>query len=313
VPALAVVRVRGRSFATAIGPEADELLDLPRSFTAPPARTLHVTPVRPVEDWVSAVREAAARMCAGEAQKVVLAREVIARGDGPVAAAAVARSLRAAYPACFTYLLSGADGTAFVGASPELLIRRFGGVATAQPMAGSVARGADDEEDRGLAAELSESRKNRAEHEVAAGAVAASLGPLSRRLVRPEVPEVVRFTNIQHLATTITAELAEPWPTVLELAGALHPTPAVGGHPLAAALRLIDDLEAMERGWYAGGVGWIDGRGDGEVCVALRCGLLWEDGARLYAGNGIMPDSDPAGELEETELKLRVLLGALSS
>jgi salicylate biosynthesis isochorismate synthase/menaquinone-specific isochorismate synthase len=313
VPALSVVRIRGRSFATAIGPDADELLELPRPFAAPPARDLEVTPVRPPDEWVAAVAEAAARMRAGEAEKVVLAREVIARGDGPLTAGAVARSLRAAYPACFTYLLSGADGTAFVGASPELLVRRFGGVATAQPMAGSVARGGDDGEDRKLAAELSGSSKNRAEHEVAAEAVAAGLGPLSRRLVRPEVPEVVRFTNIQHLATTITAELAEPWPSVLELAGILHPTPAVGGRPLPAALRLIDDLERMERGWYAGGMGWIDGRGDGEICVALRCGLLWEDGARLYAGNGIMPDSDARAELEETELKLRALLGALAS
>jgi salicylate biosynthesis isochorismate synthase/menaquinone-specific isochorismate synthase len=313
VPALSVVRIRGRSFATAIGADAEELLELPRSFAASPARSLEVTPVRPPDEWLSAVAEAAARMRAGEAEKVVLAREVIARGDGPVTAGAVARSLRAAYPACFTYLLSGADGTAFVGASPELLVRRFGGVATAQPMAGSVARGSDDEEDRRLAAELSGSRKNRAEHEVAAEAVAAALRPLSRGLARPDVPEVVRFTNIQHLATTITAELAEPWPSVLELAGILHPTPAVGGRPLPAALRLIDDLERMERGWYAGGVGWMDGRGDGEVCVALRCGLLWEDGARLYAGNGIMPDSDPSAELEETELKLKALLGALAS
>jgi isochorismate synthase len=125
-------------------------------------------------------------------------------------------------------------------------------------------------------------------------------------------PEIVRFTNIQHLATTVTGELREPAPGLLELAADLHPTPAVSGAPLPAARRLIAELERIERGWYAGAVGWVDGRGDGELAVAIRCGLLYEDGARLYAGNGIMPDSDPEAELEETRPKLRVLLGALA-
>ena len=109
----------------------------------------------------------------------------------------------------------------------------------------------------------------------------------------------------------VEARLQDPAADALTLAAALHPTPAVGGWPRAAADVLIDELEGMERGWYAGGVGWIDGRGDGEFAVALRCGLLWEDGARLYAGVGVMPDSDPARELEETELKFKALLTAL--
>jgi len=122
----------------------------------------------------------------------------------------------------------------------------------------------------------------------------------------------VRFTNIQHLATTVSGELRQPAASVLELAALLHPTPAINGTPSDAARRLISELEGIERGWYAGAVGWMDGRGDGELAVAIRCGLLYEDGARLYAGNGMMPDSDPAAELEETRLKLRVLLGALA-
>ena len=121
----------------------------------------------------------------------------------------------------------------------------------------------------------------------------------------------MRFTNIQHLATSVDAQLNHPAADVLTLAAALHPTPAVGGWPRDAADVLIDELEGMERGWYAGAVGWIDGRGDGELAIALRCGLLWEDGARLYAGVGVMPDSDPARELEETELKFKALLTAL--
>jgi salicylate biosynthesis isochorismate synthase/menaquinone-specific isochorismate synthase len=177
-------------------------------------------------------------------------------------------------------------------------------------MAGSVARGATDAEDDRLARQLQRSKKDALEHSVVSRFVVEALQPFSDA-VRANEPEVVRFTNIQHLATGVTAELKNPAADALELAASLHPTPAVGGWPREAAEVLIDDLEDMERGWYAGAVGWIDGRGDGEFAVALRCGLLWEDGARLYAGVGVMPDSDPARELEETELKFKALLTAL--
>jgi isochorismate synthase len=312
VPALAVTRVRGRTFATAASAGAETLLELPPTgLRAPAARRLDVTSVRNPVAWTAAVETAAKRLRAGEAAKVVLAREVVARGDGVVSAGMVARALRAAYPSCFTYLVTGADGTAFAGASPELLVRRSGGRAYSQPMAGSVARGSNEAEDDRLARELEASVKDNAEHRLVSQFVVEALRPFARSVIaRP--PEVVRFTNIQHLATTVTAELSEPAADALELAAALHPTPAVGGWPRAAADALIDDLEGLERGWYAGAVGWIDGRGDGEFAVALRCGLLWEDGARLYAGVGVMPDSDPVRELEETELKFKALLMALT-
>jgi salicylate biosynthesis isochorismate synthase/menaquinone-specific isochorismate synthase len=306
VPALAVTRVRGRTFAT--GDES--LLDLPSSFRAPAAHRLDIEPLLREADWCEAVAEATRQLRGGAAAKVVLAREVMAHGDGVLAADAVARALRGAYPACFTYLVTGSDGTAFTGASPELLVRRSGGTATCQPMAGSVARGQDEDEDEALAGSLVASAKDAAEHQVTAGFVAEALAPLSRS-VELGRPEVVRFTNIQHLATTLRARLLDPPANLLELAAALHPTPAINGWPRAAAKRLICELERMERGWYAGAVGWIDGRGDGELAVAIRCGLLWGDGARLYAGNGMMPDSDPQSELRETELKLKALLGAL--
>lgn len=312
VPALAVIRVRGRTFATAAVPGAEELLELaPTGVRAPAARRLEITSVRNQVAWTAAVETAAKRLRAGDAAKVVLAREVIARGDGVVSAGMVARSLRAAYPSCFTYLVTGADGTAFAGASPELLVRRSGGRAFSQPMAGSVARGATEADDDRLARELVESAKDNAEHRIASEFVVEALRKFSRG-VEARAPEVVRFTNIQHLATTITAELATPAAEALDLAAALHPTPAVGGWPRPAAEALIDELEGLERGWYAGAVGWTDGQGDGEFAVALRCGLLWEDGARLYAGVGVMPDSDPARELEETELKFKALLMALT-
>ena len=311
VPALAVTRVRGRTFASAAAADAELLLDLAQAgVRAPAARKLEVISVRNPVSWTAAVHSAIGRLRAGDADKVVLAREVIARGDGVISAAMVARSLRSAYPSCFTYLVTGADGTAFAGASPELLVRRLGDHAYAQPMAGSVARGATDADDERLARSLEESAKDAGEHRLVSSFVVEALRPFATSVsARP--PEVVRFTNIQHLATTVSADLSTPAADALTLAAALHPTPAVGGWPRQAAESLIDELEGMERGWYAGAVGWIDGRGDGEFAVALRCGLLWEDGARLYAGVGVMPDSDPARELEETELKFKALLTAL--
>ena len=311
VPVLAVLRRRGRTFVVAATSDADELLDLsPSAVRAPAARHLNVTAVRNPLAWTAAVETAAARLRGGEAEKVVLAREVIAHGDGVISAGNVVRGLRTAYPSCFTYLITGADGTAFAGASPELLVRRTDSRAFAQPMAGSVARGVSDAEDEHLARDLSASVKDADEHRVVSQFVVDALRPFAAE-VSARGPEVVRFTNIQHLATSVEAALLDPAADALQLAAALHPTPAVGGWPRDAAEKLIDELEGMERGWYAGAVGWIDGRGDGEFAVALRCGLLWEDGARLYAGVGVMPDSDPARELEETELKFKALLTAL--
>jgi isochorismate synthase len=312
IPALAVMRARGRTFAIAAAPGAEDLLELvPSGVRAPAARRLEVSSVRNPVAWTAAVETAASRLRAGQADKVVLAREVVARGDGVVSAGMVARSLRAAYPSCFTYLITGADGTAFAGASPELLVRRSGTRACSQPMAGSVARGATEAEDDRLAHSLQISAKDAAEHHLVSDFVVTALQPFAHSVTARE-PEIVRFTNIQHLATTVDANLRDPAAEALDLAAALHPTPAVSGWPRDRADALIDELEQMERGWYAGAVGWIDSRGDGEFAVALRCGLLWEDGARLYAGNGVMPDSDPARELEETELKFKALLSALT-
>jgi isochorismate synthase len=314
VPGLIVSRVRGRTFACLLDPSLEELLELPAApaAAAPPARQLALEPALPPSEWMDAIATATELLRSGRAEKVVLARELVARADGVINAGAVVRSLRAAYPACFTYLVSGADGTAFAGATPELLVRRTGVTAVCQPMAGSTARGRDEAEDEALAAELLASAKNRSEHRVTASAVADSLVPFAAEVQLGE-PEVVRYTNIQHLATTVRARLLLDNPApALRLAAALHPTPAVSGFPRSAASGLIASLEGLERGWYAGGVGWTDARGDGEFAVALRCGLLWEDGARLYAGVGVMPDSDPAAELAETDLKFRALLGALT-
>jgi salicylate biosynthesis isochorismate synthase/menaquinone-specific isochorismate synthase len=315
VPEMAVVRVRGRTFVSSQSPGLfSELSERQTLFRAPAARHVEVTPVQDPAGWQEAVAEAAAMLAAGGGEKVVLAREVMARGDGEVSAGAVLRSLRGSYPSCFTYLVTGADGTALAGASPELLARRLGSAVTSQPMAGSAPRGEDDEDDDRIAARLLGNRKDAREHAVVVSQVVEGLVGMGAVVSSAGQPEVVRFTNIQHLATTVRARLAGSSPaSVLEVCAALHPTPAVAGHPLKTAMSLIRRLEGIERGWYTGGVGWVDGRGDGEFAVALRCGLLWEDGARIYAGVGVMADSDPAGELAETELKFKALLAALAT
>jgi salicylate biosynthesis isochorismate synthase len=329
VPALLLLRQRGRTWSVAATlsregespvaleerlDSAEELLRLPRlAYQGAAARRLEVHSVVPVADWQETVGRLALRLRRGEADKVVLAREVTASGDGVISTGAVLRALRASYPSCYVYMVPGADGTALVGATPELLVRRTGRVATCQPMAGSVARGSDAAEDKELAGRLLASGKDRREHAVVVAEMAANLAPIASHIETPEVPEIVAYTNIQHLASTIRADLeGDPAPSAAHLAALLHPTPAVAGRPREAALALIDELEGMERGWYAGAVGWVDARGDGEFAVALRCGLLWEDGARVYAGVGLMPDSDPSAELAETELKLQALLGALA-
>lgn len=313
VPALAIARVRGRTFATAQdGNWSDLETGEAPVFRTTAARRLTVEPVLDPALWKERVGAAAQRLRRGEADKVVLAREVEARGDGALVAAGVLRALRASYPSCYAYLVTGADGSALAGATPELLVRRMGRQATAQPMAGSAARGDSEEEDDRLAAGLAASAKNLAEHRVTRDAVAERLARFATEVVTPASPEVVRYTNIQHLATLIRATLPpEGAALALELAAGLHPTPAICGLPVAGARRLIGELEEMERGWYAGAVGWMDLHGDGEFAIAIRCGLLAGDSARLYAGVGVMPDSDPEDELEETELKLRALTAAL--
>jgi salicylate biosynthesis isochorismate synthase/menaquinone-specific isochorismate synthase len=309
VPRVAVTRTGGRVQASG------DLALLDRvsgsgGLHAPPAHRFEVDALEGEGAWRERVVAAIGRISHGAAEKVVLAREVVARGDGVLAAGTVLRNLRSRFPACYTYLVGGGDGTALAGSSPELLIRRTNGTAFSQPMAGSIRRGGDALADDDLAARLLASPKEAAEHRLTARHVAEALGPLAKA-VTVGSPEVVRLANIQHLATSVEATLTVPPPSLLELANALHPTPAVNGVPASAAAGLIRELEGLERGWYAGAVGWVDGRGDGELAVAIRCGLLWEDGARLYAGAGLLRGSDPDSELAETRLKLEALLRAL--
>jgi salicylate biosynthesis isochorismate synthase/menaquinone-specific isochorismate synthase len=219
-------------------------------------------------------------------------------------------ALREVFPACFCYLV-GTPEVAFLGASPELLVRREGARAQTVALAGTTRRSSDPGVDRHLGEQLARSPKNREEQAIVTRRIERALRPVSLWVSAADEPVLVRVHNVQHLATPIRAQLREPVP-VLELAGLLHPTPAVGGEPPECAVPLIPALEGLDRGWYAGPVGWSDLSEDGELCVALRCALLRREVAHLYAGDGIVRDSVPAEELAETEMKLQALLPLLA-
>ena len=224
--------------------------------------------------------------------------------------AAVFGAMRELFPACFCFCC-GTPEAAFIGASPELLIRRSGASASTVALAGSARRSSDPAVDDHIGERLLQSAKDRSEHEIVARRIVRRLRPHAVWVEPAPEPGLVKIANIQHLATPIHAQLADPRSAV-ELAGLLHPTPAVGGEPWPAAGELIDELEGMDRGWYAGPVGWMDATEDGEFCVGIRSALLRDREAHLFAGNGIVADSDPAAELAETEPKLEAMLPLLS-
>jgi salicylate biosynthesis isochorismate synthase/menaquinone-specific isochorismate synthase len=262
--------------------------------------------VRPPSDFEAAVTAATGRIDRGEMSKVVLAREVTVEAAAAHDPAAIFGALREQFPSCFCFC-RGTPEAAFLGATPELLIRRSGAGASTVALAGSTRRSSDPAVDDHLGEQLLRSDKNRREQRIVAERIVRKLRPHAVWVQTAPEPEVVKIANIQHLATPVIAQLAEPRSAV-ELAGMLHPTPAVGGEPWPDAADTIADLEQMDRGWYAAPVGWMDATEDGEFCVALRSALLRDREARLFAGVGVVAGSDPAAELEETEVKLQALL-----
>jgi salicylate biosynthesis isochorismate synthase/menaquinone-specific isochorismate synthase len=264
----------------------------------------------PPEHYEHAVSEAVSRIASGEFEKLVLAREVVLRSNESIDPVNAVLGLRESFPECTTFAV-GSGSSAFIGASPELLVRREGRRASTMALAGSARRGGDAETDALLGRQLLESEKNRSEHSIVVKRIERTLGRISAWVATGEKPELVKVKNIQHLATPIRAQLTEPRPAI-ELAGLLHPTPAVGGEPWPEAADAIRSLEGFDRGWYTGGVGWMDFFEDGEFHVALRSAMIDGNRARLFAGAGIVADSDPAAELAETETKLQALLPVLS-
>ena len=245
-----------------------------------------------------------------EVDKVVLARRLRLRLDGPILQEAALQYLTEDYPGCLVFAV-GRGGTAFLGATPELLVDLCKGRVRATCLAGSAPRGATVEQDEVLGQGLLEGPKDQREHLLTVQAVERGLAELCSDLRRDAVPSLTRLPTVQHLATTFTATTSRRR-HVLELVERLHPTPAVGGTPSRGAQETLRALEQMDRGWYAGPVGWLDPSGDGHFGVAIRSALVRDNEALLHAGAGIVAGSDPEQEFDETELKLEAMRSALT-
>lgn len=260
------------------------------------------------EQWMSVVADAVARISAGDLEKVVLARDLVATAAGPIDVRWPLGRLAETYPMCWTFHVDG-----MFGATPEMLVRRERGLVTSRVLAGTIRRTGDDERDLALAATLARSSKDLEEHEYAVRSVADALEPHCSSMNVPEAPFVLHLPNVMHLATDV-AGVVHDAATVssLQLAEALHPSAAVGGTPTTVATGLITEIEGMDRDRYAGPVGWMDASGDGEWGIALRSARLEGHTVRLFAGCGIVADSDPAAELAEAQAKFVPVRDALT-
>jgi menaquinone-specific isochorismate synthase len=277
--------------------------DPPDDFTLRPAL--------PHQRWKQLVADAVAAIATRRLAKVVLARRIDIGGNRPFVVGDVLSRLAALYPSCMLFQVDG-----FLGASPELLVERRGAEVRSFPLAGTVARSGDVASDHRLIADLLASPKERSEHRFVVDALVDALGPVCSSLHVPDQPEVLGLRNVSHLATPITGRLRlacdhGDLPTALELAARVHPTPAVAGTPTAEALRYLSQVEGFDRGRFAGPVGWVDARGDGKWALGIRSAAVSGAHASIFAGVGIVADSDPAAELAETQLKLQALLAAL--
>jgi isochorismate synthase len=272
---------------------------------APPS----LVELRDPADWKRAVATAAAAVREGALEKAVLARAVRLHADAPLDTIAALRRLRAGYPGSYVYAFAHGDA-AFLGATPERLVRLDGREVRATSLAGSIRRGGTAEDDARLARTLLASAKDRVEHALVVRGLRETLAPLCDEVAAPAEPSLLSMPNVHHLATAVVARLRAGH-DLLDLLAEVHPTPAVAGLPRDAALALIAALEELDRGWYAAPVGWVAPDGGGEFAVALRSALVTGAEARLFAGCGIVGDSDPDEEYAESWLKLRPMLAAL--
>jgi menaquinone-specific isochorismate synthase len=310
LPRAVLGRRNGRAWLTTIGAPADPDASVPVGRSGP-VRWHDGSLSAPA--WEQAVAAAVTTIKAGRLRKAVLARDLYATAAQDLDVRALLRRLAGRYPDCYTFACGG-----LVGATPELLIRREAAEISALVLAGTTPRGRDAAEDAALGAALLTSAKNTEEHAYAATGVRDVLAPLCGELTVDARPHLLRLANVQHLATALTGTLAAggstgPVPSALAIAAALHPTAAVCGTPADAAMELIRELEGMDRRRYAGPVGWLDARGNGEWGIALRCAELDGPRARLFAGAGIVAGSDPEAELAEVQAKFRPMQDALEA
>ena len=263
---------------------------------------------RSESEWKEKVSIAVGRIKAGSLAKVVLARDLTFRSEKDIDPRPILLKLASEYPTTWTYCVDG-----FVGATPELLLRLSRGMLTSRVLAGTISKTGDDSKDLALAASLARSSKDLAEHEYAVRSVADAIEPFCTSINVPDSPFVLHLANVMHLATDVTGAIAETLAhvdafTILEQ---LHPSAAVCGTPRPAAAELISEIEGMSRGRYAGPIGWIDAAGDGELGIALRGGEIKGNTIRIFAGCGIVEESDPEVELAETKAKFAPMRSAL--
>jgi menaquinone-specific isochorismate synthase len=302
VPQVVLGRRDGVTWLTTVGDPPR--LGLPEPVTRPTGLRYARGQVS-VTDFRAAVERAVARIAAGELDKVVLAHDLLAVAEEDLDVRFVLAGLAAANPGCWCFAVAG-----MVGATPELLVSRDGDEVVARVLAGTTARGRDEREDSDRVDALLHSAKDLEEHRYAVESLVSALAPHVRDLAAPREPHALELSNVTHLATDVTARLHDG-SDVLDLVGALHPTAAVGGTPTDVALSVLGELEAMDRGRYAGPVGWVDSRGDGEWGLALRCAQLSGRTARLFAGCGIVAGSDPDAEVLEAQTKFVPVRDAL--
>lgn len=274
----------------------------------PTSATYSVEPGVDVPHYLAAVAAARDAVKSGRLTKAVIARDVLVTSSSPIDVHAVLLRLRGSFGSSYRYSIDG-----FLGASPELLVAVDGSKISSHPLAGTTPRTGDPETDARLAQALMRSEKNQIEHRVVIDMVHDTLLPWCSYLDWESEPSIVAVANVQHLGTHMQGRLSQPTPSVLDLVYALSPTPALGGHPRAEALQLISAVEGLDRGRYGGAVGWVDAHGNGTWAVAIRCAELSADAmsARLFAGGGIVADSEPLAELAETQAKFQAMLAAL--
>jgi menaquinone-specific isochorismate synthase len=308
VPEVVVGRRDGVAWITIIGLGISAPPSLTASAPADPVGTTFADgPVDSVT-WQGLVADAVRRIEQGGLDKVVLARDLVATLDEPLDVRAPLTRLAADYPSCWTFHVDG-----FFGSTPEMLVRLERGLVTSRVLAGTIRRTGDDAHDLALAGSLARSSKDLEEHEYAVRSVADALAPHCTSMNVPETPFVLHLPNVMHLATDVTGVIRDD-ASALSLAASLHPSAAVGGTPTAEAVRLIAEIELLDRGRYAGPVGWIGASGDGEWGIGLRSAQIEGDGSvvRLFAGCGIVADSVPADELAESNAKLIPVRDALT-
>ena len=260
-------------------------------------------------EWQIRVSQAIKEIESKKLEKVVLARDLKINSHRAIDPRKILRNLSAEYPSTWIFTVDG-----LIGATPELLLRLSRGMVTSRVLAGTISKTGDDEKDLALAASLARSSKDLEEHEYAVRSVADALDPFCTSTNVPESPFVLHLANVMHLATDVTGALIESKKSVdaFTILEKLHPSAAVCGTPTEIASKLIKEIEGMSRGRYAGPVGWLDARGDGELGIALRCGQITENELRIFAGCGIVAGSNPEKELSESNAKFAPMRSALS-